>query len=70
MSVVIRAAKTTDVKKIRAIVDTYAVERKLLSKETVTLFESVQEFVVAEVDGEAYSNKEVNSSNICYGLSN
>ena len=52
MSVVIRAAKTSDVKKIRAIVDTYAVERKLLSKETVTLFESVQEFVVAEVDGE------------------
>jgi len=52
MSVVIRAAKTTDVKKIRAIVDTYAVERKLLSKETVTLFESVQEFVVAESDGE------------------
>ena len=52
MSVVIRAAKTTDVKKIRAIVDTYAVEQKLLSKETVTLFESVQEFVVAEVDGE------------------
>ena len=52
MSVVIRPAKTTDVKKIRAIVDTYAVERKLLSKETVTLFESVQEFVVAEVDGE------------------
>ena len=51
MSVVIRAAKTTDVKKIRTIVDTYAVERKLLSKETVTLFESVQEFVVAEVDG-------------------
>ena len=52
MSVVIRAAKTSDVKKIRAIVDTYAVERKLLSKETVTLFESVQEFVVAESDGE------------------
>ena len=52
MSVVIRAAKTTDVKKIRAIVNTYAVERKLLSKETVTLFESVQEFVVAEVDGD------------------
>ena len=52
MSVVIRPAKTSDVKKIRAIVDTYAVERKLLSKETVTLFESVQEFVVAESDGE------------------
>ena len=52
MSVVIRPAKTSDVKKIRAIVDAYAAERKLLSKDTVTLFESVQEFVVAEVDGE------------------
>ena len=52
MALVIRPAKTSDVKKIRAIVDTYAVERKLLSKETVTLFESVQEFVVAESDGE------------------
>lgn len=52
MSVVVRPAKTSDVKKIRVIVDTYAVERKLLSKETVTLFESVQEFVVAESDGE------------------
>ena len=53
MSVLIRAAKTSDVKKIRAIVDTYSVQRKLLSKETVTLFESVQEFSVAEVDGES-----------------
>jgi len=52
MTVVVRPARTSDVKKIRAIVDTYAVERKLLSKETVTLFESVQEFVVAESDGE------------------
>jgi len=52
VSIVVRPAKTSDVKKIRAIVDTYAVERKLLSKETVTLFESVQEFVVAESDGE------------------
>lgn len=52
MSVVVRPAKTSDVKKIRAIVDAYASERKLLSKETVTLFESVQEFTVAEVNGE------------------
>jgi len=52
MAAVIRSAKTSDVKKIRTIIDTYAVERKLLSKETVTLFESVQEFIVAEVDGE------------------
>jgi len=43
MTVVVRPARTSDVKKIRAIVDTYAVERKLLSKETVTLFESVQQ---------------------------
>ena len=52
MSVVVRPAKTSDVKKIRAIVDAYASERKLLSKETVTLFESVQEFTVAEINGE------------------
>ena len=51
MSVLIRAAKTSDVKKIRAIIDTYSVQRKLLSKETVTLFESVQEFTVA-VEGD------------------
>jgi amino-acid N-acetyltransferase len=38
MTAVVRSAKTSDVKKIRAIIDTYAVERKLLSKETVTLF--------------------------------
>ena len=49
MAAVVRSAKTSDVKKIRTIIDTYAVERKLLSKETVTLFESVQEFIVAEV---------------------
>ena len=52
MSVVVRPAKTSDVRKIRAIVDAYASERKLLLKETVTLFESVQEFTVAEVNGE------------------
>ena len=52
MSVVIRSAKTGDVKKIRAIVDAYSDQRRLLSKETVTLFEAVQEFVVAELAGE------------------
>jgi amino-acid N-acetyltransferase len=52
MSVVVRSAKTGDVKKIRKIVDAYSDQRRLLSKETVTLFEAVQEFVVAEVDGE------------------
>jgi len=52
MSVVVRAAKTLDIKKIRKIVDSFAEQRRLLSKETVTLYEAVQEFTVAEVDGE------------------
>ena len=51
MSIEIRPAKTTDVKGIRQLIDLYAPQRRILSKETVTLYESVQEFVVA-VDGE------------------
>ena len=50
---VVRRATTPDVKAIRALVDTYAGDgQKLLRKATVTLYESVQEFVVAEIDGE------------------
>jgi amino-acid N-acetyltransferase len=52
MSLVVRPAKTSDIKKVRSIVDSFAAQRRLLSKETVTLFEAVQEFTVAEVDGE------------------
>jgi amino-acid N-acetyltransferase len=52
MSVIIRSAKTSDIKKIKSIINEYVDERRLLSKEIVTLFESVQEFVVAEVDSE------------------
>ena len=51
MAIEIRAAKTMDVKGIRNLIDTYAPQRRILSKETVTLYESVQEFIVA-VDGE------------------
>ncbi|MBF8251722.1 MAG: amino-acid N-acetyltransferase [Actinobacteria bacterium] len=47
---VIRPAKTKDVKAIRKLVDTYAAPGQMLSKETVTLYESVQEFIVAERD--------------------
>ena len=47
----IRPARTSDVKAIRELVDSYAAPGQMLSKETVTLYESVQEFVVAEVDG-------------------
>jgi len=51
MSIIIRSARTADVKQIRSIIDTFAAPGKMLEKETVTLFESVQEFVVA-VDGD------------------
>ena len=49
--VLVRPAKTNDVKAIRALVDSYAAPGQMLSKETVTLYESVQEFTVAEIDG-------------------
>ena len=52
MATVIRPAKTSDIKKIREIVSSFIEERRLLAKETVTLYETVQEFSVAEVDGE------------------
>jgi len=52
MELVVRPARTSDIKKIRSIVNLYASQRRLLSKETVTLYEGVQEFTVAEVNGE------------------
>ena len=47
MDVHIRRARTADVKAIRALVDTYTMDRRLLGKATVTLYESVPEFWVA-----------------------
>lgn len=44
----VRTATTKDVKEIRRLVDTYAPDRRLLSKATVTLFEAVPEFLVIE----------------------
>ena len=52
MNPIIRPARTSDIKQLRQIIDTYALGRRLLTKETVTLYESVQEFTVAEIDGE------------------
>jgi amino-acid N-acetyltransferase len=49
--VAIREARTSDVPAIRRLVDAYSADRILLSKATVTLYEDVQEFYVAEVDG-------------------
>ena len=51
MSVAIRPARTSDIMAIRKIIDTYSLQRRLLSKETVMLYEDVQEFFVAEKDG-------------------
>ncbi|MGW5050053.1 amino-acid N-acetyltransferase [Actinokineospora sp. NPDC004072] len=50
MDVVVRRARTGDVRAIKAIVDQY-VGKVLLAKELVTLYEDVQEFWVAEGGG-------------------
>jgi amino-acid N-acetyltransferase len=50
-TVAVRRARTADVMTIKELVDEYA-GRVLLAKEIVTLYEAVQEFLVAEVDGE------------------
>jgi amino-acid N-acetyltransferase len=47
--VAVRRARTSDVRTIRRLVDVYTADRTLLSKATVTLFEDVQEFWVAEL---------------------
>ena len=47
----VRRARTSDVPAIKHLVDTYA-GRILLEKNLVTLYEAVQEFWVAEIDGE------------------
>ncbi len=50
---VVRRARTADVPQIKALVDIYAGSgRKLLAKELGTLYEDVQEFRVAEADGQ------------------
>ena len=47
----IRRARTSDVPEIKRLVDTYA-GRILLEKNLVTLYEAIQEFWVAELDGD------------------
>jgi amino-acid N-acetyltransferase len=47
----IRRARTTDVRQIRALVDPLVARGVLLAKETVQLYEDVQEFWVAERSG-------------------
>lgn len=51
--VVVRRARTSDVRTIRRLVDTYAgAGQRLLEKATVTLYEDIQEFWVAERGGQ------------------
>ena len=53
MTVSIRSARTADVPAIRRFLDFYAPKRVLLDKPTVTLYEDVQEFLVAaRLDGD------------------
>ena len=51
MSVSVRRARTADVREIRRLIDTYADDRRLLSKPTVALYEDVTDFWVAESGG-------------------
>jgi len=50
MAIEIRPARTQDIPGIRALIDTCTLGGRLLNKETVMLYEDVQEFTVA-VDG-------------------
>jgi amino-acid N-acetyltransferase len=52
VSTVVRPARTSDVELIRRLVDFYTDTGRLLDKPTVTLYEDIQEFVIAEVDGQ------------------
>ncbi|WP_100812258.1 MULTISPECIES: amino-acid N-acetyltransferase [unclassified Microbacterium] len=47
----VRAARTSDVVGIRDMLEPFVQRRILLGKDLVVLYESVQQFVVAEVDG-------------------
>lgn len=48
----VRRARTLDIPAVKGLIDTYTGQRLLLAKDTVTLYEMVQEFLVAELDGE------------------
>jgi amino-acid N-acetyltransferase len=50
--VVLRVARTPDVQALRRLVGLYTQDGRLLAKAPVTLYEDVQEFIVAEVAGE------------------
>ncbi len=47
----VRPARTSDIKGIHNLIAAFASDGRMLQKETVTLYESVQEFTVAVEDG-------------------
>ena len=53
MTIRVRPAVTKDVAVIRRMVETYTLDGRLLAKAMVTLYEDVQEFVVAIDDSDA-----------------
>src|SRR6202043_3656007 len=53
MAYTIRPARTPDVPMIRKLIDSNVESGRLLSKATVTLYEDIQEFCVAELDGDS-----------------
>ncbi len=53
MDYTVRPARTGDVRAIRGLVDANVASGRLLDKATVTLYEDIQEFVVAELAGGA-----------------
>ena len=50
--ITVRPARTSDVRGMQTLIEPYVHRRILLGKELVTLYEAVQEFVVAERDGQ------------------
>ncbi len=52
MTITVRAARTSDVRAMQELMAPFVRRRILLGKETVGLYETIQEFVVAEEDGE------------------
>ncbi|MEV8960385.1 hypothetical protein AB0101_27205, partial [Klebsiella pneumoniae] len=50
-SFTVRPARTADVRGIQGLLEPYVQRRILLGKDLVLLYESVQEFVVAEDEG-------------------
>jgi amino-acid N-acetyltransferase len=51
MNYTVRRARTGDVRAIRRLIDANAASGRLLDKPTVTLYEDIQEFLVAEPAG-------------------